>query len=94
MMENMTPQDRITDALNFAASYGTEDGAHHKMWVIDQMVRCLTGCPLEERTTVINGTPYPFQELGESDEYRTFVAEHNAGEEGPDTYSWDEGIAP
>lgn len=94
-METMTPQDRITDALNFAANYATTDGAHHKMWVIDQMVRSLTGCPIEPRTSIdAYGNPYTFDALGESDEYREFIAEHNAGEDGPDTYSWDEGIAP
>lgn len=91
----MTLEDRIADALNFAQSYGQEDGGRHKMWVIDQMVRSLTGCPLEPREDVhADGTKYTYQALGESDEYRTFVAEHNAGEDGPDTYSWDEGIAP
>lgn len=30
-------------ALMFAMSYGQDDGAHHKMWVIDQMVRAITG---------------------------------------------------
>lgn len=91
----MRLEDRIADALNFADSYGQEDGGHHKMWVIDQMVRCLTGCPLVEHTkNDAYGSPYTFQELGESDEYRTFIAEHNAGEDGPDTYHWDEGTAP
>ena len=27
-------------------------------------------------------------------EYEAWVAEHNAGEDGPKTYSWDIGIAP
>lgn len=26
-----------------AAKHGTTDGGHHKMWVIDQMVRLLAG---------------------------------------------------
>ena len=34
--------DRITAALNVAFEY-TTDGAHHKQWVIDQMVRELLG---------------------------------------------------
>jgi hypothetical protein len=51
--------------------YGSIDGGHHKMWVIDQMVRALTG-----------------------DEYDLWVVAHNDGENGCDTYSWDEGIAP
>lgn len=53
------------------AEYGSFDGAHHKMWVIDQMVRCLTG-----------------------DKYETWIKEFKAGEDGPDTYCWDEGVAP
>lgn len=34
---------RIETALNFARDYGGIDGDHHKAWVIDQMVRALTG---------------------------------------------------
>ena len=63
--------DRILAALDIAMRYGSIDGAHHKMWVIDQMVRSLTQ------------TGYP-----------EWVASHNAGEDGPNTYEWDEGIAP
>ncbi len=61
----------IQEALELASRYGQIDGAHHKTWVIDQMVRVLTG-----------------------EGYDTFVAEYRDGEDGPDTYSWDEGIAP
>ena len=35
-------EDRIKVALRIAGGYGCIDGAHHKMWVIDQMVRALT----------------------------------------------------
>jgi hypothetical protein len=34
--------ERIEKALDMAG-YGAFDGAHHKMWAIDQMVRILTG---------------------------------------------------
>lgn len=34
---------RINEALDLASQYAQIDGAHHKMWVIDQMVRALTG---------------------------------------------------
>ena len=34
-------EDRIKNALDIAWKYGQIDGAHHKMWVIDQMVRAL-----------------------------------------------------
>lgn len=61
---------RILAALEIAHSGGI-DGAHHKQWVIDQMVRALTG-----------------------DKYDEWVKEHKAGDDGPDTYDWDEGIAP
>ena len=61
----------IEQALDVAMRYGSTDGDHHKMWVIDQMVRALTGPG-----------------------YETWVAVATDGEDGPDTYSWEEGIAP
>ena len=51
-------------------------------WVIDQMVRALTGCPVNA------------EGQGESPAYQTLVAAAKAGEDGPETYSWDTGIAP
>lgn len=64
-------QKAIRRALNIARQYGGTDGAHHKDWVIDQMVRELTG-----------------------KQYRRWVRRACAGEDGPDTYEWNEGIAP
>ncbi len=32
---------RIAGAIEMATEYGATDGAHHKMWVIDQMMRNL-----------------------------------------------------
>lgn len=66
-------KERITidEALLLIFKYGGIDGAHHKQWVLDQVVRALTGeC------------------------YDTWVAEAKDGEDGPNTYDWDEGIAP
>jgi len=63
-------RERITEALDLAEA-GSFDGAHHKMWVIDQMVRALTG-----------------------EGYDKWVEDFCAGEDGPDTYEWDTGIAP
>lgn len=40
--------EKIKEALNIAWSYGQIDGAHHKMWVIDQMVRVLCGNDYEK----------------------------------------------
>ena len=64
-------QRKIQQALDIAIEYGGFDGGHHKAWVIDQMVRALTG-----------------------HEYNAFVKDVCSGEDGPDTYAWDEGIAP
>ena len=58
-------------AVELAVRYGGVDGAHHKAWVIDQMVRALSGT-----------------------KYREVIAYACAGEDGPDTYEWDEGVAP
>lgn len=61
----------IDRALEFALRYGGIDGDHHKAWVIDQMVRALTG-----------------------EHYEQWVRDAKAGEDGPETYGWDEGIPP
>ncbi len=62
---------KIEMALDVALQYGQTDGAHHKAWVIDQMIRHLTGR-----------------------EYHRTVKMHNAGVDGPETYTWDTGTAP
>ena len=36
-------EKRIADAVKVAADHGQTDGAHHKAWVIDQMLRALLG---------------------------------------------------
>jgi hypothetical protein len=64
-------EDSIDKALEIARDYAGYDGGHHKTWVIDQMVRALTG-----------------------DLYEAWVKCWEAGEDGPHTYEWDEGIAP
>lgn len=39
----MTDAEKIAVALDIACRFGQIDGAHHRLWVIDQMVRALTG---------------------------------------------------
>ena len=79
------PDARIAKALGYAPD-GMYDGDHHKRWVLDQMVRALTGCPVVTKTaTDVNGREYSYDAQGESGAYLRFV--HDAGE-------WDEGIAP
>lgn len=89
------PEGLIKRALNVAFVYGGYDSAHHKAWVIDQMVRCLTASPHEDlMLRDSRGYAYQARVIGKSAEYEKFVADHNAGEDGPDTYSWDVGIPP
>lgn len=63
--------ERIELAASVGFEYGRYDGDHHKMWVIDQMLRILLG-----------------------DRYEEQVVAFKSGEDGPETYSWDTGIAP
>ena len=42
----MSEKEKIKKALDIAIRYGGIDGAHHKDWTIDQIVRALTGCPM------------------------------------------------
>ena len=75
----------IRAALNVAAEWGDIDGAHHKQWVIDQMVRALCGA---RRDT--SGC------YGEDGTYQAWVGsvENTDAPDSDDWYSWDEGIAP
>ena len=38
-----TDKEKIERAIEVGIAYGDTDGAHHKMWVIDQMLRILAG---------------------------------------------------
>jgi hypothetical protein len=90
-----TSEEKIAKALDLANSYGGIDGAHHKMWVIDQMVRALTGVPVEKLVgTDVHGHQYEYTAQTTNEEYAAWIRDHCAGDEGPDTYSWDVGIPP
>lgn len=87
--------ERIRKALDIIAYGGGIDGAHHKQWCLDQVVRALTGAKLSKMEAVdCNDKPYEYMTQDVSREYLKWVEEFNAGEDGPETYSWDEGIAP
>lgn len=87
--------DRAERALEIASSFGGVDGAHHKQWVIDQMVRALLDCPTVTLTGDDGrGDTYTYPALGESAEYLAWVKARCAGEDGPETYEWDVGIPP
>lgn len=71
MSHSKSAEERREAAVEIARRYGGIDGAHHKMWVIDQMCRELLG-----------------------DDYEAFVARCRDGDDGPETYDYDPGIAP
>jgi len=67
----MSDKQIIDKAIEFAVRFGGFDGADHKNWCIDQMVRILA-----------------------RDKYESIVKGACDGEDGPNSYSWDVGIAP
>jgi hypothetical protein len=83
-------------AMYFIERYGQIDGDHHKLWVLDQVARILKGTKIivklakwsngEEEYRVWLSKP--------SNRYKKWVIEMKAGEDGPETYGYDEGIAP
>lgn len=88
------PDKRIVNALAIAMHYGGSDDGH-QLWVVDQMVRALTGCPMIEKTKLdARGNPYTFEAQGESSEYLEFVRIAMGGKDGPETYEWETGVAP
>jgi hypothetical protein len=82
-------------ALDLIGRYGGTDGEHHKSWVLDQVVRLLHGAPVRwsERRWEGGQREVDF-EVGTCAAYETWVRELRAGEDGPETYGYDEGIAP
>lgn len=85
----------IDKALDFVDRYGGIDGSHHKQWVLDQVVRALTGTPELTLSAVdSNGKTYVYEAQGSCEEYERWVTEHRAGDDGPDTYDWDAGTPP
>ena len=80
----MIESERIAKAVGIAVEYGLDDGADHKMWVIDRMVRILTDCPIVIKTAVgSDGNSYTYETYEQNETYRAAVGEY-----------WDEGIAP
>ena len=66
----MTDPERIAAAIEVASRYGGIDGAHHKQWCLDQMLRALMGPErfaefIANRTLGPNGEPdyyFPWDE--------------------------------
>lgn len=98
-----TPERRIARATDIAFMYAQIDGAHHKMWTIDQMVRALTGAVVETAVlpSIDGNSDYVYKYQDVSLEYEAFIARYRGEatlEEGWDEpsyeYEWDEGSAP
>lgn len=88
-------QKRITDALEVIGRYGQTDGAHHKAWVLDQAARLLLGCSTV-RTVIkaASGAEFDADVVDSCPAYQDWVRAMMAGEDGPETYDYDEGVAP
>ncbi len=93
MIDAQRMQKAVEKALVYAVRFGGIDGAH-QAWVIDQMVRALLDCPMVEETIECDAGPYTFERQGESASYLKLVAEACDGEDGPETYEWNEGVPP
>jgi len=88
-----TPNDW---AMLYIEMYSGIDGSHHKDWIIDQIARILKGTEVvlkiakwengQEEERFYLADPMP--------NYWKWVAEMKDGENGPETYSYDFGIAP
>lgn len=81
----MNNDERIKNALEIAVSCSQIDGAHHKAWAIDQMVRALTGCSFDTEWSYCKET---------NSEYAEFIKKYCEEDGDPEAYSWEEGIAP
>ena len=77
----------IEKAIEYAQRYGQIDGAHHRLWVIDQMVRALLECPIKEDS---QGESFKYNKLIKDYEYKSDDGHY----EEEKIYEWDLGVAP
>ncbi len=68
---DMKAEKKVRDVQDLITEWAGIDGSHHKQWLIDEIIRVITG-----------------------DGYDQWVSAYNNGEDGPNTYEWDKGIAP
>lgn len=88
--------DRGDWAMYFLERFGGIDGAHHKDWVLDQIARAMKGTSIIIKIAKWdNGLEEYRINTGEpSQEYLDWVVEMCDGEDGANTYDYNEGIAP
>jgi hypothetical protein len=82
-------------ALHWIQRYGGIDGAHHKDWVLDQVVRILNGTKvIVSLAKWSNGQEeYRFRLSEPTKQYLDWVESTKCGDDGEE-YGYDEGIAP
>lgn len=82
--------------MYFIEKFGQYDGGHHKQWVMDQIVRILKGTRvvINEASWSDGKKEYRVHLAEPSAEYLQWVVDMKDGEDGPNTYDYDEGIAP
>ena len=82
-------------ALLYITKYSGIDGSHHKDWVLDQIARVLNGAPITVREARWdNGYTELRYTVGTCKKYEQWVTDMRSGEDGPETYSYEIGIAP
>ena len=86
--ENFTKNDW---ALYWITNNGGFSGAHHKHEALDGVVKILTGCDfLIKQARWSDHEPEYRIELIPSEKYGEWVSEYEEGEDGPETYKWNE----
>jgi hypothetical protein len=76
-------QNPAVHALNIAKYYAKEAYTpEQKSWVLDQMVRALTHCPMVLKVTTSHGELLEIEMMGESSEYLAIT----------NNSTWDKGI--
>ena len=83
----MDSNSKNNNALEIALRYASSEGIASKDWCIDQMVRALLGGHSESNRIEAFS-------MKKTPAYEQFVKEFNAGETGPNTHTWQEGIKP
>lgn len=76
--------DPAIHAMNIARHYVPET-PENKTWVMDQMVRALTRCPIAVKTIPLGREIAEIEILSESQDYLRFLSNHP---------NWDQGIPP
>lgn len=93
IVENKYSKEEM--ALKYIEMYGGIDGAHHKNWVLDQVSRILNDAPVVVKVAEwSNGKKEERYAVGSNQKYENWVINICDGEDGPNTYSYEEGIAP